>query len=267
MERRIEETKKHRRNILPGLIALLAFFSLSSSFAQSDSAGMSMSIDMTAEELINKHLQALGGVMKLAAITDETMEAEMSIIYESHTVECELVVIMKLPNKSYSHTTMNISDMQIDNEIWCDGTHCSVRASAGEKTEEKDMTGDKLAAALEGNQFNEPLRYKALGFTPRIKEKKLVDGKPVYILEMKRNHGVGLYGISADTFLMTGMEQSKETPRSTKMTFVRYSDFRPVDGILFPFKMVYETGKATVETRVNRYKLNTNVSDGVFVKK
>ena len=51
------------------------------------------------------------------------------------------------------------------------------------------------------------------------------------------------------------------------MVFIRYSDYKPVDGIMYPFKITMSADRTIVETRVKSYKLNTNVSDDVFVKK
>ncbi len=253
--------------VLSALIILFTLMPSGKVLCQNDTAAVPLKIDITAEELIKKYIQALGGEEKLSAIKDETMEAEMTTSFGSMDIEASMTVIRKAPNKSHSLMTMSMMDQQQQIEMWCDGASITMNASFGGMGKDRQITGEDLAEALENNLFNEFIHFRELGFTPTIKEKKLMDGKPIYVLEMKRKHSTGQFGISAETFLMAGMKKNEEIPTGKQLVFIRYSDYKPVNGIMYPFKMTMGAEKMTIETRVKSYKLNTDVSDAVFVKK
>ncbi|MFN7118795.1 MAG: M16 family metallopeptidase, partial [Saprospiraceae bacterium] len=103
---------------------------------------MSSAADMTAEKVIDRYVEAIGGKEKLAAVNDVTMKMTASV----QGMSLETIYRQKAPNKLYTSTTMNGMVMQ---EQKFDGTN-GVAAQMGQKQklEGKDLESLKTQAVL-----------------------------------------------------------------------------------------------------------------------
>lgn len=218
-----------------------------------------MKIDIDAVTLLEKHFKASGGRDKMAAIKDRTTEGAITMQFGQQSMEGTMIQIRKAPNKSYEKMEFQMGAQ----ESWCDGVN-AVRAGGPQL---QKLSGKELDETLEEAQFNDLLRYKELGYTPTVKAKKIVDGKTVYVLEVKRKFSNQTLLVDAESFLLFGEEKEENSPSGPVMTSVRFSDYKPVDGVMMPFKIKIDAGQMTMQMDVVSHKQNTNVADDVFVKK
>lgn len=227
-------------------------------------ASTELPLDTDAESLLQKHVEALGGVKALSVINERIVESDMTMNFGGHAIEASRISISKAPNKSYDKMTLSFGGQTMEQEKWNDGkTVMETQMGQGVKT----FSGEELSQELEKDQFNEIIRWKELGYKPVLISKKLVEGKPVYVLEMKRKHSTSVWHISAETYLLMRDESSINTDRGPVTVAISFSDYRKVDGVMLPFAMTVDAGMTSFDMKVKSYKHNTGISDDVFRRK
>lgn len=221
--------------------------------------------DIDAETLIARHIQALGGADKMSAVKDRSLEGTITMNFQGQSIQGTMSDIKKAPNKSYQKTVLNFMGQEMVQEKWNDGT--TVVSTTPMAPEPIVLEGEELAQELEKDIFNELLRYKELGYTVAVTGKKPVDGKPAYVLTIKRTHGTGTYFIDANSYLMLGEETMQKTPAGEQAIMVSYGDYRQVDGVMLPFKVKMDAGMMGMEMEVVKYVQNSTVPDETFKAK
>lgn len=220
--------------------------------------------DITADALLAKHIQALGGEAALKKIKSRVAEGTVKIEAGAQAFNGSYTRIEKAPNKTYT----KIQTPVMTQEDFTDGKK-SVTAS-GSQTVEKD--GEELIGALEEAQFNSMLRFKELGNKMEVKGKRTEsiggESREVYIAEITRPSGKSVtMWFDAKTFLLMQRKQMQPTPGGLMEVIATLSDYRAVDGVMLPHKLSQAIGALKVEILTNTYKHNTKLSDATFIKK
>src|SRR5579871_3001864 len=181
----------------------------------------------TVDEIIAKNIQARGGMNKLAAI--KSIRATYATEEDGKPVK--LVELQKRPNK----LRRNISIAGKTITFAYDGTTAwqSDSSAKGPRPAPADLALElKEEADFDGSMVN----YKEKGSTVELVGKEKSGAKGVYNLKVtsKEGHVVHVY-LDAGNFL-----EVKETGSYKKagkpVDYVTLSkDYRPVQGILFPF--------------------------------
>ncbi len=224
------------------------------------SAKPTSSVDITIDQLIEKHIEALGGRAALEGMKDRTTEGTVTINAGGQKMEGTILEIEKAPNKSYKKMALPM----FTQETWCDGEH--VIQAMGPQT--MNLEGDELKQALEETQFNDIIRFNELGIKAVVKDKKEVNGKMAYAMEVTKKSGkVEARFIDAQSFLLVKDAKSMDTPRGSMTIETTYGDYKPVQGIMLPHSVMPNMMGVPLEVKVSSYKLNSNVADSVFVKK
>jgi zinc protease len=220
-----------------------------------------LEIDIDAKTLLNKHIEALGGHDAIAAIKDRSMEASMTMQAGPQTFEAEVSQVSAYPNKVHKLMVINIPGMQTTQEDWNNGTVASSNHGYGSKT----LEGEDLARMLDDSQFNKVIRFDELGWSLKVSDKKIEDGRSVYYLEITKKYGTETWIIDAETSMMVGrglgiIEQGK------KVLMFKYSDFKEIDGVKLPHTTNFAFGSAKTEITVSSYRHNTSPPDSEFVE-
>jgi outer membrane lipoprotein-sorting protein len=213
--------------------------------------------DMTADKIIAKNIQARGGIGKLAEI--KTVRATYSSEEDGKPVR--LVELQKRPNK-------------LRRDILFAG-NTIVFAFDGKAAWQSDASGkgpnpapDDLAQELkeEADIDGSLVNYKEKGSSVELVGKEKSDGTDVYNLKITLKEGPirNIY-IDAGNFL-----EVKETgffvQRGKRVDFVTvFKNYRPVQGILFPFLIEQKTGdEETQRTYLKKVEINLPVTDSTF---
>jgi hypothetical protein len=211
----------------------------------------------TVDEIITKNIQARGGMSKLAGI--KTLQATYSSEEDGKPVR--LVELQKRPNR----LRRNISFA--GNTI--------VFAYDGKTAWQFDPRGKgptpapadfalelKEEADIDGSLVN----YKEKGSSVELVGKEKFNGTDVYNLKMTLKEGQirNIY-LDVRNFL-----EVKETgffeQGGKKVDFVTvFKNYRPVQGILFPFLIEQKTGdEETQSTYLKKIEINLPVADSMF---
>ena len=215
----------------------------------------------TVDEIIAKHLEALGGMEKLKAVKTVRMTGRMTV---GPGIEAPVVMEIKRPNAM----RMDITVQGIVGSQAYDGTTgWTLMPFAGSKVPQQ-MAEDEMKMAQEQADIDGPLvDYKAKGNTVELLGKDKVEGADAYKLKVTLKNGVvrTMY-IDAEHFLQV-KEESKRTIRGTEIDGETIlGDYKEVDGMMFPHSV--DSGQKGNPQRqklvVEKIELNVPIDDSRF---
>lgn len=211
--------------------------------------------DMTAQKVIDRYIEVIGGKDKLAAIKDITMKMTAPI----QGMSLEIISKQKAPNKLVVSTMMNGAVMM---EQKFDGTNGVVsQMGQKQKLEGKDAEDMKGQAVL----FAES-QYQTMGYKLALKGIEQVEGKNAYQVEVTAPSGgksTEFYDVTTG-FKIREVETSGEGANAVT-TINDYDDYKEVSGVKFPHKITL-TGAApfAISSTVNSIEINKGIEDAAF---
>jgi outer membrane lipoprotein-sorting protein len=186
----------------------------------------------TADELIEKNIQAKGGREKIKAIKALRMTGSMDI---GQGAKAPFTIEMKRPHKMrLEFVVQGMTGIQA-----YDGSAGWMVMPFMGKKEPEAMSGDDLKGMEEQADFEGPLfDYKAKGNQVEYLGKENVDGTPAYKLKVTKKSGdISYVYLDADAYLEI-KEEGKRNFRGQEVEFVSTSgDYKTVEGIVFPFSL------------------------------
>ena len=213
----------------------------------------------TVDEIVDKHVAALGGADKLKGVTSLITERSLSVRGMDIPTVSTLVVGKSMRSES---TIMGNAMVQV-----VDGTTgWSIKpAMMGGTGEPEDMTGDELKAM--GGQldpFGALVNYKEKGNTVELVGKEKVDGKDVYHLKVTTKAGMAVDEfLDATTYLVSKVKTSVGGMDNE----ISFSDYKEVDGLKFANTMEMENPQAgPMVFTVTKMQVNPKIDDSVFKK-
>ena len=211
----------------------------------------------TVDEIIAKNIQARGGMNKLAAI--KSIRATYATEEDGKPVK--LVELQKRPNK----LRRNISIAGKTITYAYDGTAAwqSDSSAKGPRPAPPDLALElKEEADIDGSLVN----YKEKGSSIELVGKEKSGAIDVYNLKISLKEGqIRNVYLDAHRFL-----EVKETgffeQAGKRVDFVTvYKDYRPVQGVLFPFVVEQKTGDEEIQrTYLKKIELNVPIADSLF---
>ncbi len=210
--------------------------------------------EITAENVIERYIAAIGGRQKVQAIED--VITVMSASIQGMTIET--VNKQKAPDLFYN--TMSMGGNVMQKQVF-DGTRGKISAMG----QSQEITGDdlkdlKLQAAL----FPE-LRYVELGYTLELAGIETLDGEDVYRVRLTSPTGsVRNEYFSLETGLRKSTQISQETPMGSMTIVTNYDDYREVNGVLFPFTISQHLGPQMLDMKVTSIEVNSGLSAAEF---
>jgi predicted Zn-dependent peptidase len=201
---------------------------------------------MTAANVIDKYITAIGGKDKVMAIKTIMMVANATI------QGTPLVMTKKAaaPNKTSQEISVmgNVMQKSIFN-----GTTGYTEAR-GQRTE---MESDDLEEAKEENAIITDLNYKS-GTLLRVEP---IDGKNTIVLQHKKNEVF----YDMETGLKVKSIKATKGPDGADVKIpTLFSDYKEVNGILFPYSIVQKMGPMELNFEIKEIKVNEGVTDADF---
>lgn len=211
-------------------------------------------VNITAEELIQKYTNAMGGAEKINAIQTMKIEARVKFKAPGRVMEGKMTELTKFPDKMYQVTTTN--DFQ--QEIWCNGSQAWVK-QAQELVELKGEEFTEMKKGIKNELFE---LIKAVNKNYKLELIGEKDG----LIKMKVTNPDGekaTYYFDKVTFLVKKIEFSVAGPDGSVEIVVNYSQYESIDGIKFPMRT--EVNYPThIKEQDNVVFFNVPIEDGVF---
>lgn len=201
---------------------------------------------MTAEKVVNKYLDAIGGKDKVMAVKTTMMTANATI------QGTPLVMTMKasLPNKTSQEIAVmgNVMQKTVFN---------GVNGYAEGRGQKMDMTPEQIAEAKTANSIFSDLNYTS-GTLVRVEP---LDGKNAIVL--KYNDTEVFYDMT--TWLKVKEVKKVKTPDGQEVEVpTNFGDYKEVKGVKFPYSIAQKMGPMDLNFEIKEIKINEGVTDADF---
>ena len=213
----------------------------------------------TVDEIVDKHVAALGGLDKINKVT--TIVTERSLAVQGMEIPSKTILIVgkSLRNES---TVMGNSMVQV-----VDGTTgWMIRPTMmGGTGEPEEMPADQLKQQVgQLDPFGSLVNYKEKGNKVEFVGKEKADKKDVFHLKVTTKDGqnVDEY-LDANTYLLSKIKVDMNGQEAE----IGFFDYKDVEGVKFPNTMDISNDQMGVMSFItNKITLNSKVDDSLFKK-
>lgn len=216
---------------------------------------------ITAEEIMEKSIQATGGREAAAKVTSLVAKGTMDIVAMGGTASTEMYA--KAPDKR-----MSVTNVDGYGEVR-QGYDGKTAWSSEPQNGLVDVTGDNLAAMRRDSQFNGDLRWKDLYKQADVTGKEKVGNRDCWVVKMTPNEGkVVTRYYDAETFLLTRIVTTTDSPQGPAEVSVVFSDWRDLGNGIKAAHTVTMTlpGIGDLVTKYKEYQYNVEIDDAKFAK-
>ncbi len=231
--------------------ALIVIASSTATFAQ------------TVDEIVAKHIEAMGGAEKWKALKSMQMNNKFTV--QGMDIESKTSIVS---GKSLK-TEVSVMGQEIITAVDGETGWMQRPAMMGGTGEPEDMPGAEIKEALkQTNLGGALLNYKEKGSTVELVGKEKLDGADVYHLKLTEKSGdVSHLFLSASTYYTLKSSGKRKIQGQEIDAEVNFSNFKQVEGLTFPFSMETASpmgGTMTIETE--SIKLNPTIDESIFKK-
>ncbi len=223
----------------------------------------------TADEIVEKHLTAVGGRAALAKLQSQVATGTISVSTQGMELSGSVTLYAKVPNKSRMLFTLNLSrfggtDMVVDRR--CDGKTAFM---ANNVQGDRELTGAELNTLLNASYPTPLLSYKTAGAKIELVGKEQLGERTAYVLlyTPKAGSPVREY-FDAETYLLIRAVENVPAPETGgEVESTReLSDYRTVDGVKTAFTVKVVNPMQTVVVILDKVEHNTPLDDAMFVR-
>jgi outer membrane lipoprotein-sorting protein len=222
----------------------------------------------TADDIVEKHLAAIGGRAALEKLTSRSTTGTITVTTPGGNVPGTIQVLNQRPNKSRTLMNLDLTSLgagPMTRDQRFDGTAGYVIDSLQGNAE---ITGGQLEA-MRNTFFPTPiLNYKERGVVLEVGGKEKVDGRDAFVLVLKPKTGpVVRQYLDADSYLTVRIVTRIDAPQVGEVEQTSdLSDYRDVDGIKIPFSIKVSTPIQSFTIAVTKVEHNVKVDDALFSK-
>jgi len=223
----------------------------------------------TADDIVEKHLAALGGRAAMGKLKSRSMKGTITVSTPVGDLTGAIEILNQEPNKQRTFVQLDLTAVGLGKVIQdqrFDGTSGFVIDTLQGN---RDIAGDQLEALKNGSFPNPLLNYKQAGATVELSGKEKVGERDAYVLAFKPKSGpVVRQYIDAESYFPMKQVVRINVPQvggEVEQT-TEVSDFRDVDGIKIPFKIKTTSAVQTVSVTVSQIEHNTQIDQALFSK-
>jgi hypothetical protein len=218
------------------------------------------------DELLTKVIAAYGGEENLRKHRSSVTTVEMDL--ENQGVQAKGSISARAPNMTASDMTFTALGKKIGSVVgYFDGTAGGEFISFAP---EEIYSGKRLEDIKAGSDFYDVLNWKNNYKTITVKRMGKVGDEDVYVLEKRSEKGTPVTDyISTKSFLLLRRDSLivSETSGIELPQTEKFSDYRNVDGVMVPFKMLSNNiANGDIVVRVSDVKFDVDIPDSVFHK-
>lgn len=222
----------------------------------------------TVDEVVDKHLAALGGRAAVEKIKSRAMTGTITLVTPGGDVAGTIETWNQAPNKSRTLikvdlTALGAGPLVIDQRF--DGTTGYVLDSLQGN---RDITGNQLDNMRNAAFPSQLLNYKSRGVAASVTKEKAGD-RDAYVISLEPPAGsVVRHFIDAETYLPLKNVVKVDVPQlgtQVEQT-TEFSDFRVVDGVKSAFRVATSSSVQRFTIDVSKVEHNVAIDESSFSK-
>ena len=219
------------------------------------------SLSQTADELVNKNIQAKGGIDKIKAIHSVRITGKLNGGGGFTAATMQENQRPNLVRETFSLQGMTAISAYDGTTGW------QVQPFGGHKDPEL-MGEDDLKDLLLDADFDGPLvDYKEKGNTVEFLGHDVVDGDDALRLKVTLKDGdIIYYYLDPDTFLEIRKEVQEFIRGSVRESVIDLGSYKPVAGVMYPYSIAQgsKANPAAQTTTVEKIEVNININPADF---
>jgi len=164
----------------------------------------------------------------------------------------DMKMYYKIPEKFMMQ--IGSGTMVFGKQVYNTGKAVSISPMTGEN---KPVEGDELQTIKEQATLFPELNYATFGLKPELLGVEEQDGKEYYKVQIARPNGkkdTDYYDVATNLKVKTESETGN----------AEFGDYKPVNGVLFPFALTQVAGPQTIKFTVSSLTVNTKLKDDLF---
>jgi len=249
-----------KHSFLPIMLALILAPSVVTPAAQ-----------QTADEVVEKHLAAMGGREALGKLTTRKATGMITISTPNGDLSGPVELYSKLPNKTRAFMSLDLSAMGMNEKLVLDQIFDGTSGWALNTLQgDNPITGNQLENMKNASFPNPLLNYKTTGSKVELLPSETIAGTSLVVLRITPKAGsvTKLY-LDPQTYLAVRTTATINMPQmgGDVEQVGEASDYRTVDGVKIPFKTVNGTPMQSATIVLTTVQHNVPVDDAMFVKK
>jgi len=214
----------------------------------------------TADDVINKYIDAIGGMDKISAIKSMVQTGT----FGGGGMEFPVTMTYKRDNK----VRMDIS-FQGNSQIQAfDGTTAwQINPWAGKKDPEK-MPAEGVKRMKEMSDFEGALvNYKSKGYTAELMGKEDMEGTEVYKIKLTdKDNDVTYYYLDASSYLLLKESSKRKIKEKEIEQDTYYGNYQPNGGVMMAMSIEFKQkgDDQSQKGTVTKIEINPEVDDAIF---
>jgi len=230
--------------------------------------GATSALAQTADEIVEKHLAAIGGRDAIGRIRTRVSTGTVSVTTPLGELSGTVESFAKAPNKSRTLVKIDLTAFgagQLINDQRFDGNSAYVIDSLNGN---RDITGTQLDAMKNNGFPTALLDYRARGHALALVGKEPAAGKPAFVLEITPKTGPRARAwIDVESYMVVKTSVRIDAPSVGEVEQItEFNDYRTVDGVKVAYSVKSSNPMQTVTATLTDVRHNVEVDDTSFVK-
>lgn len=222
----------------------------------------------SADEIVEKHLEAIGGRAALGKLTSRVMTGTIVLSTPAGEFSGPIEVMNQTPNKVRTLINLDLSAVGVG-KITVDQRFDGATGYVIDTLQgNRDIEGDQLEGMRNGYFPSPFLNYKNNGVALELVGKDKVGERDVYVVIVKAKTGPApLVYFDATTFeIVRQVVKLNVAPVGEIEQTTDFSDERVVDGVKVPHKIVSTSAVQSFTVTVGKVEQNGALDQTLFVK-
>ena len=218
----------------------------------------------TADEIVAKHIEAMGGAEKWKALKAVEMVNKFSV--QGMDLEQKVLIV----NGKSLRTYLAVMGQEIISVVDGETGWAQSPAMMGGTGEPEDMPGALIKESRKQvNLGGSLLNYKETGGSVELVGKEKLDGVDVYHLKLTEKGGdISNLFLSTSNYYILKAAGKRNVQGKDVEAEVSYSNFKQIDGLTFHHTMEVPNPMAggTMTIDIDSIKINPTVNESIFKK-
>jgi outer membrane lipoprotein-sorting protein len=217
---------------------------------------------LTVDQIIEKHIQAMGGLDKLKAIQSVTITGKAVLMGG----QMEAPIVMKIKRPTSMHMEMSVQGKSFVQAF--DGTTSwTINPFTGPPDPQKSNDEDTQQAKDDADFIDGPLvDYKAKGNTVELIGKEDLEGTAAYKIKITKKGGSIEYQfMDAQTFLELRSSGKRKQMGQEAEVETTPSNYKAVNGVMMPHSLSQKmNGNTMMDLTIEKIEVNAPIDDSIF---
>jgi hypothetical protein len=222
----------------------------------------------TVDEVIEKHLAALGGRAALGKLTSRTMAGNITLSTPAGPVSGPIEILNERPSKVRTFINLDLTALGVGKVVIDQRFNGTTGYAIDSLQGNRDITGDQLEV-MRNTAFPNPLmNYKELGVTVELAGKEKTGDREAYLLIMKPKTGPAMRQyVDAESYLPVRVVMTLNVPPVGELEqTTELADWRDVDGLKVPFQIKTSSNVQTLSIDVTKVEHDKPIDQALFSK-